>query len=71
MNDQSLLQVYLLEAPGCHILERNGGVRHKVKAYGIDQISQEKVVIKLHGVRAVFPGAPKEVYERPNGPMDL
>ena len=52
-------------------LEDNTGVRHEVKAYGIDQISQDSVVLDLHGIRAVFPGAPRDVYDRPDGPIDL
>ena len=52
-------------------LENNNGITHEVQAYGIDQISQESVTLDLYGVRAVFPRAPKEVYERPDGPIDL
>ena len=42
-------------------LQDNNGIKHEVQAYGIDQISQESVTLDLHGVRAVFPRAPKEV----------
>ena len=52
-------------------LQDNNGITHEVQAYRIDKISQESVTLDLHGVRAGFPRAPKEVYERPDGPIDL
>ena len=36
-----------------------------------DMISEETVVLNLDGVKAVFPGAPKEVYNRPSGSIDV
>ena len=42
-----------------------------MKAYGIYEISTDSVVLDLNGVQSVFPGAPKEVYSRPDGPIDI
>ena len=39
--------------------------------FGIDQISEESQAVDLNGVRSVFPGAPKEVFDRPHGSIDL
>ena len=41
----------------------NSGRRHEVQAYGIDEISDDSVVLDLDGVKAIFPGAPTEVYD--------
>ena len=47
------------------------GKRHKIQGYGIDAISEESVILDLDGVRSIFPGAPREVYDRPDGPIDI
>ena len=52
-------------------LEDNTGKKHEVLAYGIDQISEDSQVVDLHGVKTVFPGAPREVFNRPSGPIDI
>ena len=52
-------------------LEDNMGKKHEVLAYGIDQISEEAVSVDLTGIRTVFPGAPKEVFNRPCGQIDI
>ena len=52
-------------------LQDNLGNVHEIKAYGIDAISEDSVVLDLSGVKSIFPGAPKEVYERPSGPIDI
>ena len=49
----------------------NCGVRHEIRAYGIDQISDDERTLDLSGVREVFPGAPAEVFRRPDGPIDI
>ena len=49
----------------------NDEVKHEVQAYGIDQISEDTVILDLSGVKTVFPGAPLEVYNRPDGPIDV
>ena len=33
----------------------NEGTKHEVKAYGIDHISEDSVILDLDGVKAVFP----------------
>ena len=53
------------------VLVDNQGVGHEIQAYGIDQITEESVTLDLSGVISVFPGAPAEVYNRPDGPIDL
>ena len=52
-------------------LEDNLGNQLVVQAYGIDQISDDSRVLDLEGVRTIFPGAPKEVFNRPSGPIDI
>ena len=47
------------------------GKKHEVLAYGIDQISEEAVSVDLTGIKTVFPGAPKEVFNRPCGQIDI
>ena len=42
-----------------------------VQAYGIDQILDDSMVLDLEGVRTIFPGTPKEVFNRPSGPIDI
>ena len=49
----------------------NTGRKHELKAYGIDEISTDSVVLDLDGVKSVFPGAPRDVYDRPDGPIDI
>ena len=49
----------------------NHGIEHQLQAFGIDQISEESQAVDLNGVRTVFPGAPKEVFDRPHGSIDL
>ena len=53
------------------VLVDNQGVGHEIQAYGIDQITEESVIMDLSGVMSVFPGAPAEVYDRPAGPIDI
>ena len=53
------------------VMVDNNGVKHKIQAYGIDQITEDTIMLDLEGIRAVFPGAPKEVFERPAGPIDI
>ena len=53
------------------IIVDNQGREHEVQAYGIDKITEDTVILDLSGVRAVFPGAPSEVYERPAGEIDI
>ena len=52
-------------------MEDNSGKKHAVKAFGIDQITDKTRIVDLNGVRTVFPGAPREVYNRPQGPIDI
>ena len=52
-------------------MEDNFGIKHEVQAYGIDQISEDTVIMDLEGVKSVFPGAPLEVFDRPHGPIDI
>ena len=52
-------------------LEDNQCRRHEVQAFGIDVISEDSVSLDLSGVKSVFPGAPKEVYNRPDGAIDI
>ena len=52
-------------------LEDNSGTMHEIKAYGIDAISEDSTLLDLDGVKTVFPGAPLQVYERPEGPIDI
>ena len=42
-----------------------------VQAYGIDQILNDSTVLDLEGVRTIFPGAPKEVFNRLSGPINI
>ena len=49
----------------------NQGKEHEVQAYGIDQITEDSVTLDLSGVKAVFPGAPPEVFNRPAGQIDI
>ena len=49
----------------------NNGQSHQVQAFGIEQISEDSRAVDLHGVKTVFPGAPAEVYNRPQGPIDI
>ena len=49
----------------------NTGKEHEMQAFGIDQITEESQTVDLNGVKTVFPGAPKEVFERPSGSVDL
>ena len=53
------------------VMVDNQGVGHRIEAYGIDQITDESVLLDLSGVMTVFPGAPAEVYNRPSGPIDI
>ena len=47
------------------------GKQHVVQAYGIDAIYEDSVVLDLESVKSVFPGAPVEVFDRPNCPIDM
>ena len=49
-------------------LEDNSGKQHQVQAYGIDDISEDSVILDLEGVKSIFPA---QVYERPDGPIDI
>ena len=49
----------------------NSGRVHDIRAFGIDQITDDSRQVDLTGVRKVFPGAPLEVYQRPSGPIDI
>ena len=49
----------------------NIGKRLEIQGYGIDAISEESVILDLDGVKSIFPGAPREVYDRPDGPIDI
>ena len=49
----------------------NSGKKHEVRAFGIDQITDDTRSLDLSGVREVFPGAPVEVFERPEGSIDI
>ena len=49
----------------------NQGTRHELQAFGIDQISDDTTAVDLNGVMSVFPGAPREVFARPEGPIDI
>ena len=51
--------------------EDNEGHNHEVLAYDIDMISEDSVTLDLTGVRGIFPGAPVEVFNRPDGPIDI
>ena len=53
-----------------HLVD-NLGNQHVVQAYGIDQISDNSMVLDLEGVRTIFPGAPKEVFNRLSGPINI
>ena len=52
-------------------MEDNYGQRHEIQGYGIDKISEDSIVLDLDGVKAIFPGAPREVYQRPAGSIDI
>ena len=52
-------------------LQDNHGTWHTIQAYGIDAISEDSAILDLSGVRTIFPGAPLEVFNRPEGPIDL
>ena len=49
----------------------NDGIKHEMQAFGIEQISEESKAVDLNGVMTVFPGAPKQVFDRPVGPIDI
>ena len=49
----------------------NCGKQHEIQAYGIDEISEDSMILDLDGVKAVFPGAPQEVFNRPAGDIDI
>ena len=49
----------------------NCGQKHIVKAFGIQQITDDTRLVDLNGVKTVFPGAPQEVFTRPTGPIDI
>ena len=49
----------------------NSGKEHEVRAFGIDQITDDARNLDLSGVARVFPGAPTEVFQRPEGPIDI
>ena len=49
----------------------NAGNEHVLQAFGIDQITEESQLVDLSGVRTMFPGAPKQVFNRPEGEIDL
>ena len=49
----------------------NQGTRHELQAFGIDQISDDTTAVDLNKVMSVFPGAPREVFARPEGPIDI
>ena len=49
----------------------NSGQEHEVRAFGIDQIADDARNLDLSGVARVFPGAPTEVFQRPEGPIDI
>ena len=51
-------------------LEDNQGRIHEVQEFGIDVISEDSVALDLSGVKSVFPGVPKEVYNRLDGAID-
>ena len=42
----------------------NLGREHKIRAFGIDQITDDCRTVDLSGVRKIFPGAPSEVFAR-------
>lgn len=46
-------------------------VDNEGKQHGIDKISEESTVLDLEGVKSVFPGAPAEIYDRPDGEKDI
>ena len=48
----------------------NEGKQHELKAYGIDK-SEDSTVLDLEGVKSVFPGSQAEVYNRPDGEIDI
>jgi len=52
-------------------LTDNYGVEHEVRAFGIEQITDDSTQLDLSGVQKVFPGAPREVFNRPTGPIDI
>ena len=53
-----------------HIVD-NMGKRHEVQGYGIDASSEDSILLDLEGLRTIFPGAPRDVYNRPDGPIDI
>jgi len=53
------------------VMVDNNGTKHNIQAYGIDQITEDTVMLDLEGIRTVFPGAPHEVFDRPAGPIDI
>ena len=52
-------------------LEGNRDEKHEVQAFAIDVISEDYVALDLLGVKSVFPGAPKEIYNRLEGAIDI
>ena len=49
----------------------NLGREHEIRAFGIDQITEDCRTVDLSGVREIFPGAPSEVFSRPSGEIDV
>ena len=49
----------------------NSGRRHEVRAFGIDQITDDTRSLDLSGVKQVFLGAHLEVFRRPSGAIDI
>ena len=49
----------------------NLGREHEIRAFGIDQITDNCRTVDLSGVRKVFLGAPSEVFDRPQEHIDV
>ena len=52
-------------------LQEKEGRRHKIKALGIEMITEIKDPVDLSSVRDLFPDAPDEVFNRPRGEVDV
>jgi len=49
----------------------NHGREHQLQAFGFDMITDETQTEDLNKVQTMFPDAPREVFERPDGPIDI
>ena len=49
----------------------NCGTVHTIQAYGIDRISDDSRALDLRKIRSLFPNAPSEVFNRPDGDIDI